>query len=231
MPGFRPSTPPEPRTLNPPLAQTGGFASASLDNRDLHPPVAEDALANLLLPSSRQPDPDACCFVRTQSRPDREHIAGEIQIHVSLFHPWKQTGHTVSAIRLLHVDPGRRRSLKPLTPRHALFGPREPPVTPSRRRTSVGDPFTAPGNSHRTICRPRSLPGHRGTRAGFPRAARTLTRRAEPFRKCRHKQKHGQGHNADHQKTISPQPEIPARQPFHNTPFRSASSACAVTRK
>ena len=28
MSGFRPETPPEPRTLNPPLAQTGGFASA-----------------------------------------------------------------------------------------------------------------------------------------------------------------------------------------------------------
>jgi peptide/nickel transport system permease protein len=29
MPGFRPETLPEPRTLNPPLAQTGGFASTS----------------------------------------------------------------------------------------------------------------------------------------------------------------------------------------------------------
>ena len=28
--GFRPETLPEPRTLNPPLAQTGGFASASI---------------------------------------------------------------------------------------------------------------------------------------------------------------------------------------------------------
>jgi hypothetical protein len=33
MPGFRPETLPEPRTLNPPLAQTGGFASTSLNNR------------------------------------------------------------------------------------------------------------------------------------------------------------------------------------------------------
>ena len=31
--GFRPETLPEPRTLNPPLAQTGGFASPSLNNR------------------------------------------------------------------------------------------------------------------------------------------------------------------------------------------------------